>query len=461
MLKRKIMDRLAEWKDTSSRKALLVTGARQTGKTYTVRAFAKERYESVVEVNFLADDQAASFLSKVSGAEELVSRLTLLAGKEVVPGNTLVFFDEVQESLEIVTLSKFLVEDGRFDVVLSGSLLGVELQGVRSFPVGYLHRERMYPLDFEEFCWSQGVPDAILDEVRACYERRVPVEESLHKRLVRLYRFYLAIGGMPEAVQRYIDSSRDLSAARAVASDIVELYREDIAKYARRRSLQIKTIFDNIPRQLAKENKRFQLKSLSEGATFERYDDDFAWLVDAGVALPTNLVTEPKFPLGRTMRVDRFKLYSSDVGLLLSQYPRKVAIDVIAGSRSVNFGSVYENVVAQELTAAQFGLFYYHNNRKGEVDFLLETDFGEIVPIEVKSGKDYKIHTALNNLLGTPECGIEYAYVLSEGNVSQGRRAGKAVYYLPIYMTFCFLRNSRNDLSDIKSDFPSFDDWND
>jgi len=443
-----MLERIKAWQRSSSHKALLLTGARQTGKTFIVREFARDRYESFIEVNFIENKDAASFLGSAADSRDLVTRITFLTGQEIKPGSTCIFFDEVQKEPEVVTMSKFLLEDGRFDVILSGSLLGVELKGIRSFPVGYVHIERMYPLDFEEFCWSQAVPDEMLDTLRACYQGRQPIEKTLHERFVRLFRRYVVLGGMPEAVQRYNDTSHDLNEVRAVTSDIIEQYREDIVQYARGRAPQIKMIFDNIPSELAKVNKRFHMKSIKKGATYDRYNDDFAWLIDAGVALPTYAVEEPRFPLIRTKVKERFKLYSSDVGLLISQYPRKITMDVIEGSSSVNFGSVYENVIAQELQAIYPHLYYYNSNRKGEIDFLFETDSGTVIPIEVKSGKDYKLHTALNNLLETDEYGIEFAYVLSEGNLSIGERKGKPVYYLPLYLTFCLSFEKSLDLTD-------------
>ena len=293
----------------------------------------------------------------------------------------------------------------------------------------------MHPLDFEEFCWSQGVPNEILDQVRESFEAKTPLEATLHERLVELFRLYIIIGGMPQAVQRYRDSKYDLGSVRAVQSSIVELYRQDISKYAKENALKAKAIFDRIPSELAKENKRFHMSALKNKAEFGDYADSFLWLVNAGVALPAYLASEPKFPLKRTQRDDRFKLYSSDVGLLIQQYPSGVARDVMNAARSVNFGSVYENAVAQQIAAHGATLRYFYNNRKGEVDFLIETAESKVVPIEVKSGKDYKIHRALNNLLKDEGYGAECAYVLSEESVSVGQREGKPLYYLPLYMS--------------------------
>ena len=438
MLERKMLHRLQAWKDTGAHKVFMLLGARQTGKTHVVRRFAREAYESFAEVNFLDRKDDAAFLAESDGAEELLSRLSLIEGRPL-PEGTLIFLDEVQHvGADIVTLSKTVVEDGRYDLVISGSLLGTILEGVTSFPVGYAQIERMYPLDFEEFCWAVGVPEPILDQVRKAYQAREPLREALHDRMTKIFRQYIAIGGMPEAVQSFLDNRRSLGAAREVDQAVVEQYRYDISKYASSsRRPVIQSIFGNIPSQLAKENKRFMIRSVRSGASYGRLEDDFSWLTKAGVALPAHFVSEPRYPLERTKVVEKFKLYSSDCGVLLSQYPVGAAMQVSSGTGDANFGAVYENVVAQELLAAGFPLRYYHHSRKGEVDFLVERADSTILPIEVKSGKDYKLHTALNNLLGTEEYGIPCAYVLSEHNVSQGERMGKPVYYLPLYMCMC------------------------
>lgn len=291
----------------------------------------------------------------------------------------------------------------------------------------------MYPLTFEEFCWAQNVPQTVLDSAGIGNGGPGAISDEVHGKLIDLFRLYLVIGGMPEAVQTYLDSSHDLSAVREVLNDLVRLYREDIAKYASGRSLQVKAIYDEIPQQLAKENKRFQLNSLRKQARYERFANDFAWLVGAKTALKAVNVTEPKFMLARTEEPSRFKLYAHDCGMHMSRYPIEVAADVLAGAKSVNFGAVYENFVAQELAAAGVKLRYYHNNRRGEVDFVVETNEAQVLPIEVKSGKDYKIHSALNNLLSVDEFGISEAVVLSEFAPREEKKCGKVVSYLPLY----------------------------
>ena len=434
MLKRKAYKNLLKWKQQKGHGALLVTGARQIGKTYLLEEFARNEYDSYVKIDFVKDSAARNRYGNLTSSNQAIDLLSLELGRPLEPGKTLIFFDEVQEAPEIVTLSKYLVQDGRFDLALSESMLGTELNGIRSLPVGYLHILDMAPLTFEEFCWAQGVPKNILESVRTCFTQRSPMLDAVHDSLVKLFDRYLVVGGMPAAVCKSIEGTRDLGSVRQVQDDLVRLYREDISKYAKKRAPQIKAIFDALPSQLNKENKRFQLKSIESEAKYDRFANDFAWLVAACVALKVTNVTDPKPMLARTAEPNRFKLYSSDVGMLMAQYPPSVAMAALTGEKAVNFGAIYENYVAQELSAAGVSLHYYHNSRKGEVDFLIETTEGKVLPIEVKSGKDYKLHTALNNLLSTEEYGISEAVVLSRANVSIEERGKGKVVYLPLYM---------------------------
>lgn len=455
-IRRKMLGRLDDWNRSGACKAFLLVGARQTGKTYVVRQFAHEQFKHLAEVNLLEDRSAARTLSNASDAGDFVSRLSLITQTPVIPGETLVFLDEIQEAPDLITAVKFLVEDGRYRVVISGSMLGTELKGFRSFPVGYVLIERMFPLDFEEFCWSQDVPQAIIDDMRESFDSRVPLDDSLHSRLIDLFRYYVAIGGMPEVVSAYLDSAYDMMAVRETALQIVEQYRFDITKYAEPRAPQIRRVFDAVPSQLDKENKRFRMDALKQGAVYGRYADDFAWLIDAAVVLPTYQVAEPACPLERSARESRFKLYEADTGLLIAQYPPQTMLDVVANAASVNFGSVYENAVAQALACQNPSLFYYYSSRKGEVDFIVQRNDGTLLPVEVKSGKDYKLHTALNNLLGTPDYGINEACVLSMANIERREREGKPVWYFPLYLTFCIAEQANGRLAPTHLAPPTF-----
>ena len=363
MLERTAYGMLTSWMRESQSHALLVDGARQIGKTYLIEEFARREYPSYIKVDFIEDSQLASTLAAATSARQVMEALTLASGKTVVPGQTLVFLDEVQEAQNLVALSKYLVQDGRFPLVMSGSMLGVELSHVRSFPVGFLREERMYPLGFREFCDALNVPAGVWETLEECYAHAIPVEEQIHQRLLRVFRLYVVIGGMPRAVQSYLDHGFDLGAARQTQEGLVALYQDDIAKHAGDRPAQVRAIYDSLPAQLDKENERFVLRQVKTDAKFERYSNDFAWLTGACAALKTTCVKDLRPMLERSEEQNRFKLYLSDVGMLMSQYHTDVALAALAGERNVNFGGVYENVVAQELAMWKVPLHYYHHTK--------------------------------------------------------------------------------------------------
>ncbi len=432
MLRRKVTERLLEWKRISH-KALLVTGARQIGKSYAIRDFGRSNYGVYYEANLLLDADARESLTKARDAADFVSRVAMLSKQTLVEGDTLIFVDEIQEFPEIVTLMKALVEDGRFSYVFSGSMLGTEFKGISSFPVGYVERITMRPLDFEEYCWAVGVSAEVLAGIRDHMVNRVPVEDYVHEAMLRNFRSYLVAGGMPEVVQDYIDSSYSLIRTRQLQSELVDQYRTDIAKYAGKRAFAVRSIFDRLPLELEGENHRFILSSLREGARLDEYVEDFLWLTNAGVGLNVSRATEARSPLLRTESASFFKLYESDTGMLVSRYPQSTARAIYLDQKSANLGGVFENAVALELAALGIPAWYYFTTAEGEVDFLIDGKKGKVVPIEVKSGVKVHAHAALDNLLAKPGLKIPEAIVLSRENVSQ---EGK-VTYLPIYMTFC------------------------
>ena len=432
MLRRKVTERLLEWKRISH-KALLVTGARQIGKSYAIRDFGRSNYGVYYEANLLLDADARESLTKARDAADFVSRVAMLSKQTLVEGDTLIFVGEIQEFPEIVTLMKALVEDGRFSYVFSGSMLGTEFKGISSFPVGYVERITMRPLDFEEYCWAVGVSAEVLAGIRDHMVNRVPVEDYVHEAMLRNFRSYLVAGGMPEVVQDYIDSSYSLIRTRQLQSELVDQYRTDIAKYAGKRAFAVRSIFDRLPLELEGENHRFILSSLREGARLDEYVEDFLWLTNAGVGLNVSRATEARSPLLRTESASFFKLYESDTGMLVSRYPQSTARAIYLDQKSANLGGVFENAVAQELAALGIPAWYYFTTAEGEVDFLIDGKKGKVVPIEVKSGVKVHAHAALDNLLAKPGLKIPEAIVLSRENVSQ---EGK-VTYLPIYMTFC------------------------
>lgn len=427
MLNRKIYNELENFFKTE-KKALLISGARQVGKTFAIRTVGSKCFKNIVEINFLSNPQYKDAFFVPTNAKEILLRISALTEKSLVPGETLIFFDEVQECPEMVTAIKFLVEEGSYRYVMSGSLLGVELKDIRSVPVGYLTEKEMFPLDFEEFAQAIGMSKEVMAHVKACYETIKPVDEIVHNKLNDLVRLYLLVGGMPEVVQKYINTN-NLQIVRATQLDIMYLYTKDISKYDPQNKLYIKDIFELIPSELNAKNKRFILKALNEKAKFERYSNSFLWLADAGVALSVYNVEEPRLPLKLGEQRNLFKLFLSDVGLLASQYAANIAIEILTGDAKINYGAIYENFAAQELRTHGYNLYYFNNKKQGELDFVVENK-DSILPIEIKSGKDYKRHNALSNVILNDEYNISEAIVFSNGNIeSEGK-----VVYMPIYM---------------------------
>lgn len=434
MLKRKIDNYISKFYSTS-RNALLVTGARQTGKTYSIRKFG-ESFKSFIEINFLENNRAAEVIKDAKDTADLLLRLSGLTSTPLIAGETLIFFDEVQVCPEVVTAIKFLVDEGSYRYILSGSLLGVELNDLRSEPVGYMAVKEMYPLDFEEFVTCLGVNEKVLSAIHEAWSARKPVDSFIHTKMMEMFRLYLVVGGMPAVVSRYI-TTNNLQEVEAIQNEILQLYKRDISQYDRDNKLYIEEIFNLIPPELNEKNKRFILKRLNENAKYERFENSFLWLKNAGVALPVYNVEEPKMPLLLARSRNLFKLFLCDIGLLAAQYAGGIQLKIIQGDKDINFGSVYENAVAQELVAHGLEPYYYNNKRRGELDFVIEID-GRVLPIEVKSGKDYAVHRALSNILDCDEYSFDEAIVLCNDNL---RKDGR-VTYAPVYMTM-FIKRSQ------------------
>ena len=434
-MKRTIENEILKW-FSSSKKALLIDGARQVGKTYAVRAFARKHISKFVEINFYENMEARDLVNMAKSSEEILLYLSTICGEDLVKGETVIFFDEVQECEDIITAIKFLVEEGSFRYILSGSMLGVEMKNIRSVPVGYVDILHMYPMTFYEFCLANGVGDAVLEHLKKSFENVVPVQDTIHEKFIKLYHLYLIVGGMPAVVQKYLDSN-NLKLVEQEQLSIIELYKKDISKYDKDSKLYLAAVYDLIPSELNAQNKRFIVGDIKDGIKFDRTKDAFIWLVDAGVAFSVYCANEPKVPLILSKARNLLKLFLSDVGLLAAMYANNIQIKILKQELDINFGGIYENAVAQELYANGINTYYFKNNRIGELDFVCEID-GECVPIEVKSGKNYQKHSALNNVLNNKTYDIKKAIVFNNYNVS---KEGNIIYY-PIYMTM-FLHNSR------------------
>ncbi|MGN1143431.1 MAG: ATP-binding protein [Anaerovoracaceae bacterium] len=428
MISRKIEQELQHFLKDEQKKALLVTGARQVGKTFSIRKFGRHNFRSFVEINFLENPAARELFENAKNSKDLLLRLSLVANSDLIPGETLIFLDEVQECREIVTAIKFLVEEGSYRYILSGSLLGVELKDIRSMPVGYMDIIEMYPLDFEEFVLANRVAPRIIETLKKSFEERIPVDPPIHEKMMDLFRLYLIVGGMPAVVMQYLQTN-NLREVQRIQQSIVALYKKDISKYDPDQKLYIEDIFNLIPSELNAKNKRFILKNLNENFRFSKFSNSFLWLKEAGVALPAFCVDEPVSPLLLSKSKNLFKLFMADVGLLASMYMDDIQIRILNREKDINFGSVYENVAAQELKAHGFDLFYFNSKKQGELDFLIEQP-GNVLPIEIKSGKDYTKHAALSNVMANTSYAIPAAYVFHNGNVSTSEK----ITYYPIYM---------------------------
>lgn len=428
MLNRKAEEKIKRWIRNSSN-ALMVSGARQVGKTFSIRRCLEEEGCNFLEINLIENPELIPVIEKSMSVDDLIINISAAKGYTFVKGESILFIDEIQEAKDAVTRVKFWVDEGSFRYVFSGSLLGIELRELRSAPVGYLDEIKMYPLDFEEFLMASGVQNNVIEHLRQCFEEMNPVQDLVHEKIMQHFKRYLVVGGMPAAVSEYVDTG-NISTVSEIQRNIIQLYKMDFTKYeSTDKKLMIINIFEKLPSQLLKQNRRFNYSDIKKGLRFERLESSFLWLVSAGVAIAAYNTTEPKVSLSQNTKSSLLKLYSGDVGLLTVQYGNALRSRILTGD-NVNLGGVYENAVAQELNAHGFGLFFYNNRKMGELDFLIEESVS-VLPIEVKSGKDYYVHSAISNVMNYRDYGIERAYVLSNYNVSKDGN----IVYLPVYMS--------------------------
>lgn len=445
MLKRKIEKDILRWLEDSE-KALLIYGVRQAGKTFIIRECLKLANCDYIEFNLIRQPEIVDILDKAAGIDDLILKLSLYSNQKIIPEKTIFFFDEIQRYKEIVTRIKFLVEDKRFRYILSGSLLGVEIVNLKSAPVGYLQTLQMYPLDFEEFLQIFNVDEAVIEKLRSAFMARQLVDEVIHSKIMDMFQLYLIIGGMPAAVEKYrttgnIDDVIDEHRA------IIEQYKLDFTQYEEEnRKLMITHIYELIPAEINEKNKRFMIADIKKNLRYDRIADSFTWLWKAGVALAVFNATEPTIPLLLNKKSSLFKLFLSDVGLLTTIYGKACKLKIVSQEKDINKGAVYENGIAQELYAHGYPLYYYNSKKKGELDFVVE-HAGRVLPIEVKSGKDYEKHSALDNVMSVKEYAIEEAYVFTNDNV---KVKGKLTY-LPIYMVM-FLKEDLIEFMDISAE---------
>lgn len=449
MLYRKIASKIESFLKSEKKRMLVVSGARQVGKSYIIREVGMKLYSNFIEVNMEEDKQSNRLFENARTVEDFMIALSTIAGAKMKDSEkTLVFIDEIQAYSHLLTLAKFLVEDGRFTYIASGSQLGIALKTTQSIPIGSIELLSMYPLDFEEFLIANGVGELLINEMRRKFEAKEALNESLHMKVMDYFRKYLLVGGMPSAVNTYL-SEHNMVSVRNIHRDINLLYKNDAAKYESEslRKLKIQRIYDMVPSNLEKVKKRIVAKDieLKKGKRMADYQDEFEYLISSGITLEVQAISKPSYPLVENSGKNLLKLYMSDIGLLTGILYHNDVQPIMNDKCGVNLGSVYENVVAQELKAHGFKLYYYDNKKNGEVDFLIDSvDLLSVLPIEVKSGKDYYIHTALNNLLKVDEYKITNGIVFS--NEPKVYNNGNVIY-MPIYFVM-FLRSSAFDNSE-------------
>ena len=427
MIKRKIVEEIDNWYK-NEQIALLIDGARQVGKTTVIRNYFKDNNIDLFELNLIDNNDALIAFNTSRNAEQLLIRLRAIAGR-TLSANTVIFIDEIQEAEDGITPIKFLIENSEYRFVFSGSLLGIKLKDINSMPLGSLKIIQMYPVSFKEYIEAQGVTQDIISYLKDCFDNLCPVDDIIHSQMMNLFSTYLIVGGMPKASQTFIDT-KDISQVNTVLNDIDVGYQLDISKYDKKDKLLIEDIYNLIPSELNNQNKRFILKDLNKKSRYYEYEESFVWLKNSGVGLFAYNVDNPVYPLLSSKERTLFKLFLCDVGLLSYKLFDSNQITVLNGNMNINKGSLCEAFVAEELVANGHNLYFSNNKKRGEIDFLIEEE-NKIIPIEVKSGKDYKRHNSLNNLLNNSDYGIEKGYVLCNENIiSKDKKI-----YIPIYMT--------------------------
>ncbi|HQC54841.1 MAG TPA: AAA family ATPase [Clostridia bacterium] len=435
MLYRKITETIIEHFKSKSSKILLIDGARQVGKTYIVRHVGNKLFKNFIELNMLEDSIDRKLFENITNTDDFYLQVSMLAGDKMGSvDDTLIFIDEIQAYPHLLTLLKFLQQDGKFTYIASGSLLGVTLLETTSIPMGSISKIRMFPLDFEEFLYANGFNNYSITSLRQKFLNQETLELSTHNHLLDLFKKYLLIGGLPECVNTYIED-KNIQKVRTLQTEIHNYYASDAAKYDFDKNLKIRRIYGLIPSNLENKKKRVVAQNIENirGKTFSHYQDEFDYLISAGIALGVKAVSAPSFPLVQSSGKNLLKLYLNDVGLLTNILYGNNINAVLDDVKSINLGSVYENVAASELISNGYNLYYYDNKKKGEVDFLIDDyDTLSVVPIEVKSGKDYTRHSALNNLLASQDYNVKKAYVLSNDRVIKTQNN---ITYIPIYFS--------------------------
>lgn len=439
MLKRKMYEQLLRWKNNKGKECLLIKGARQVGKTYLVREFAKAEYESFVEINFHMQSSLKVIFEGDKSAEEIYKRITAnIPGVKLIPGKTLIFLDEIQKCANARTALKFLAEDGRYDVIASGSLLGLaygkdadkDVEEVESVPVGYEKPLMMYSLDFEEFLWAYGYGSDTVEYLKNFFSSKEKIPFEVNEKFEAILNEYLVVGGMPEVVADFMEH-KDFTRVQEIQDKILASYADDISQHAKgAEKVKVRKCYDSIPRQLAKENKKFKYSEVESKATARKFGDSIQWLRDANMAYICYNTTTPMLPLKAYEKDSEFKVYINDTGLLLALYGFATKQALLNGNlKGFAKGGIYENFVAETLVKSGYSLHYYKPNDNSELEFVIERN-GEVVPIEVKAGNTAT--KSLNQFIENFSPSV--AFKLISGNIGENERKISLPHYLTMFI---------------------------
>ena len=425
---------------SDSDRLLVIDGARQIGKSYIIRYVGQRMFPNYIEINMEEDKLGNRIFAEARTTKEFYLALSMIAGDKMKDRkSTLVFIDKIQAYDHLFTLVKFLMQEARFTYIASGSQLGIALKNTQSVPVGSLDMAHMFPMDFEEFLYANGVGSELIEAMRDNFNKNTALSEALHEKMLDFFKKYLLVGGLPQAVDKYV-KERNVVEFRNIQREVHSMYAIDASKYEQEhnRRLKIRRIFEMVPSNLENKKKRLVIKDI-ENKSWKRsndYSDEFEYLVSAGVVLEAKAISKPSYPLLENSGKNLMKLYLNDVGMLSGIFYRNNILAIMSDMKSINLGSVYETVVAQELRAHGYDLYYYDNKKNGEVDFLIDDpDNLSNIPIEVKSGKDYTVHSALDKFLSVDEYGVRRAYVLSN---ERDVYVKNGITYIPIYYIMFF-----------------------
>lgn len=430
---RKIESYIKEYLNSQTNKILCINGARQVGKSYIIRKLCNQHFKNYIELNMANDKVGDQLFKNVKTIDEFYIETSVVAGEKMFArDNTIIFIDEIQEYPQLLTLLKPLSEDNKYRYICSGSALGVSLINTTLIPIGTIIEKKMYPMDFEEFLLANSIGQNVINHLKQCYQEKKSIELSLHNKILQLFKTYLIVGGMPDAIKTYIET-KNIIKVREIQQNIINYYGIDVSKYDIEHKLKIKRIYDLVPSNIENKVKRIQYTKIENNndARYTNYIDEFDYLFSSGIVLNTKAISEPKFPLIQSSSKNLIKLYLNDVGLLTNILYKNNINAILNDQKGVNLGAVYETVVAEELSSHNHQLFYYDRKNVGEVDYLIDDyDNLSILPLEIKSGKDYLNFKALPKLLKEPNYRIQNGYVFSN---NQEVKIDEKIIFMPIY----------------------------